>query len=78
MRVDVRQLVAFVHVVDVDLLVAATGVDLQGAAGGVPFVIPDELKGGLGFADEDEQEGCECLEVHFVCVCVYMYLYRSF
>lgn len=67
-REDVRQLVAFIHVVDIDLLVAATGVDLQGAAGGVPFVVPDELEGGLGFEDEDEEESCECLKVHFLCV----------
>lgn len=62
-RQRIRQLVAFVGVIDVDLVIAPTGVDLQGAANTVPSHVSDELEEGLGFKGEQE-EGGKGFELH--------------
>ncbi|KAL9015000.1 MAG: hypothetical protein Q9173_000355 [Seirophora scorigena] len=62
--VDGRQLVACVHMVDVDFLATPTHViDLEGAAGAIPFLIRDKSEGGAGAKSEDKKND-EAYETH--------------
>ena len=60
------QLVTTVHMVDVDFLAApADVIDLEGAAGAVPFLVLDKGEGGVGAEGEDKKSG-EAYELHWV------------
>lgn len=62
--VDGWQVVACVHVVDVDFLATPTLViDLERAAGAIPFLVPDKSEGGARAKSEDKKNS-EAWETH--------------
>ena len=80
-RENIGQLMASISVVNVYLLVASTGVNLDGAAGAVPFLIVFEGETGVG-TEGQEADGCEscvfhrCVDGLFVWVAVGLGLLR--